>query len=326
MHCKYKISEIIDILIRETINQAPQSLRRSKRPLPEITEKNARIRIDSFLNSCVTYPENKFADRGIVICAGGLRMFRCAWVCIEMLRHLGCKLPIQVWQLRPSELTTTMRRLLEIAEVECVSASQYRRKYPVRILNAWELKPYAVLHSRFSEVLLLDADNVPVVDPTFLFSSVEYCKTGAVFWPDCDIHDPLNRIWRVLRLAYKADRQVESGQLIIDKQRSWESLNVTMFLNEHSDFFYRYVHGDKDTFYLAWRLLQASYAMTSYSPFQLKGAICQHDFEGNRIFQHRNFLKWDDPLRQIEGFQMEYLCREIITDLDNRLHSAAYPT
>jgi hypothetical protein len=31
---------------------------------------------------------------------------------------------------------------------------------------------------------MLDADNVPLVDPTFLFSSGQYTSSGALFWHD----------------------------------------------------------------------------------------------------------------------------------------------
>ena len=28
-------------------------------------------------------------------------------------------------------------------------------------------------------------------------------------------------------------------------------------------------------------------------PAGSSGVMCQHDFEGNRVFQHRNMAKWD---------------------------------
>jgi len=46
------------------------------------------------------------------------------------------------------------------------------------------LKALAILLSRFSHVLLLDADNFPVKDPSFLFDLPAYTETGALFWPD----------------------------------------------------------------------------------------------------------------------------------------------
>jgi hypothetical protein len=59
------------------------------------------------------FPGGRFDGRGIVICAGGARLFTCAWVCAGLLRrHLGCTLPIEVWHLGPSEMGPPMRALL----------------------------------------------------------------------------------------------------------------------------------------------------------------------------------------------------------------------
>ena len=62
--------------------------------------------------------------------------------------------------------------------MSCVNAQEVRKIHPVRTLNGWELKPFALLNSPFQEVLLLDADNVPVVDPAFLFETLSSPKRG----------------------------------------------------------------------------------------------------------------------------------------------------
>ena len=60
------------------------------------------------------YPEGRYEGRGIVICAGGARLFTCAYVAIGILRRvLGCTLPIEVWHLGAAEIGPPMRRLLE---------------------------------------------------------------------------------------------------------------------------------------------------------------------------------------------------------------------
>jgi len=45
-------------------------------------------------------------------------------------------------------------------------------------------KPYALLFTRFREVLLLDSDNLPLRDPTYLFDDEAYRKAGVLCWPD----------------------------------------------------------------------------------------------------------------------------------------------
>ncbi len=193
--------------------------------------------------------------------------------------------------------------------------SRIRPHHPARILNAWELKPYAVIHSRFRHVLLLDADNVPLIDPTSLFDSREYHLHGAIFWPDEAPFPRSHPIWRICRLPFRDDPRVESGQLIVDKVRCWRALRLTMFFNEHSDFFYQHVHGDKDTFQLAWRLIGQRYASPAKPMRPLQGAMCQHDLTGRRMFQHR-IVKWDDPDLRIRGFKHEDECRRLLRRVD----------
>lgn len=48
----------------------------------------------------------------------------------------------------------------------------------------WEAKAYGIYHCRFQQVLLLDCDNVPLHDPTVLFSSPQMKQHGNLFWPD----------------------------------------------------------------------------------------------------------------------------------------------
>jgi hypothetical protein len=51
------------------------------------------------------YPRGRFRGRGMIVCAGGPRLFTCAWVMLSLLRKtLGCELPIEVWHLGAAEL------------------------------------------------------------------------------------------------------------------------------------------------------------------------------------------------------------------------------
>ena len=113
-------------------------------------------------------PPTGSAAAGIVICAGGLRYFTNAYVCASVLRLTGCTLPIQFWHLGPAEMTDEMRHLVAHLAVTTVDAHVVRETYPARILNGWELKSYAIMHSPFEEVLALDADNVAVRNPEYL--------------------------------------------------------------------------------------------------------------------------------------------------------------
>ena len=284
-----------------------------------VTEHNARSVADRFLRTAPPY-ESEGGRRGIVICAGD-RQFASAWVCVRMLRHLGCDLPIELWQLWGSELSQSLRDLLQPYGVGCVDAAEVRRRHSVRQLGGWELKPYAILHCDFDQVLYLDADNVPVRDPSYLFDCDPFKQFGAVFWPDADRLAPGNPIWKICGVDYRDEPEFETGQVLLDKRRCWEALQLTMHLNAHSDFYYRYIHGDKDTFHMAWRMLARDYAMVPSPMHALPFTMCQHDFDGNRLFQHRNRAKWvfGRENRRIEGFELEDVCLGFLAELDGLL-------
>ena len=264
------------------------------------------------------YPEGRYEGRGIVICAGGERLFTCAWVLIGILRRVvGCKLPIQVWHLGPEEIGPPMQALLEEADVEVVDAHAVALRHPVRSLGGWELKPYAIIHSRFREVILIDADNVPVIDPVTLFDWPEYAATGALFWPDVVRLKADNPIWNLCGVAYRSTVTIESGQVVVDKQRCWHALLLTLFMNEHSDFYYRHLAGDKDTFFIAWLRLGQPLAMTPHRPAHLSEAFYQKDFQGRTVFQHRNNAKWSYSGQNppVPGFLHEGICLELLEEL-----------
>lgn len=270
------------------------------------------------------YPGDKFSGRGIVISAGGERYFTNAYVCVNILRMLGCNLPIQFWHLGPAEMTDEMREIVKPLGVECIDAYEVRKEYPVRTLNGWELKPFAIIHSRFEEVLALDADNVAALNPEFLFDTPEYQKTGAIFWPDYGRLGKARLIWELTGVSYRDEPEFESGQIIVDKRRCWKALQVTMHLNEYSNHYYNHVHGDKETFHIAWRKIEQEYSMPERGIHSLAGTMCQHDFYGQRVFQHRNMRKWQLNGRNdaVNDFMHEAECLRFVDDLRSQWSAA----
>lgn len=266
--------------------------------------------------------------RGIVICGGGITYFTNAWVCVAMLRRAGCDLPIEVWHLGRKEMSGRMSSLLQSLGCQTVDALQVRKRHPARRLNGWELKPYAILYSQFAETLLLDADNVPVRNPKFLFDSREYQQSGAVFWPDFNptaTNDQL-AIWRSCGLRRPSEREFETGQILIDKERRWKALKLCLWLNEQSDFYYRHIHGDKETFHLAFRKAKQPYFLIPHPIHPIEGTMCQHDPSGQRLFQHRNMAKWDlRSNRRIKDFWLEEECLNAIADLRSKWDGGQNP-
>ncbi len=282
-----------------------------------VTLLNARALIEQAAASLPEYPSDRFAGTGIILCAGGVRYFTNAWICIQMLRRQGCTLPIQLWHLGRAEIDARMASLAAPLGVECIDALRLMRRHPLRSPLGWELKSYALVHSRYRNLLLLDADNVAVRDPSILFRSPQFAEFGAIFWPDYGRLARTRPIWRLTGIAYRNEPEFESGQIVVDKFRCWRALQLALWINDHSEFFYRHVHGDKETFHLAWRKLDQPYAMPSKPIHTLPGTMCQHDFQGRRLFQHRNLKKWEffKPNERIPGFRFEKECLEYLEQL-----------
>lgn len=273
-----------------------------------------------------TYPGGYFG-RGITVCVGGLTYFTNAWVLVRMLRYVGCKLPIQFWYYGEEECDGWMRELVKPYGVECVDARRKAEEAGCRISQGWPLKPFSILHSPFEEVLALDADNMPVRNPEYLFEVDAYQDTGAIFWPDIARTRPNHAVWDLTGVPFRNEPEFESGQILVNKALAWEPLNLAMWMNEEgrADFIYKIIYGDKDTFRFAWHKFGFAFAMPETPPQVLSvvggpcclGVMCQHDLDGERIFQHRNLLKWqlfgENPW--VPGFLFEGECREFLVEL-----------
>uniref|UniRef100_H3GDJ0 Nucleotide-diphospho-sugar transferase domain-containing protein n=1 Tax=Phytophthora ramorum TaxID=164328 RepID=H3GDJ0_PHYRM len=239
------------------------------------------------------------------------RLLASAYASIRVLRELGCKLPIEIWYVpremekRPAALET----LQQLAGADGMGDISLHKVVDF-FATGFRVKVHAIYNSFFERVLFLDADNVPVRDPSFLFDLHEFKATGAVFWPDFwhptnsifNIHSQ-SLIWELLDIPFANMFEQESGQLLVDRRVHAARLElVRHYAFQRSDFFDRMklVHGDKDLFRLAWLKQLSPFFMIKSPPAVagkvINGSFCgmtmvQHDTEGNVLFLHRNSNK-----------------------------------
>ncbi|KAJ9529574.1 hypothetical protein QJQ45_013920, partial [Haematococcus lacustris] len=102
------------------------------------------------------------------------------------------------------------------------------RTFDMRDLDqsGFTLKPSALLLSSFQEVLLLDADNFAVADPTPLFNEPGYQATGSLLWQDFWEPSAAPQVYRILGIpgSRRPPNSHESGQMLVDKTRHWQGL------------------------------------------------------------------------------------------------------
>jgi len=286
-----------------------------------------RAALSERLRSPRPYPQDRFEGRGIVICAGGPRYFVCAYVLISLLRrHYRSDLPIQVWHLGRGELSEEMQALLDGLEVEVIDAEVVIGRYPARVAGGWPLKPYAIQQSRFREVLYLDSDIVPLIDPVGFFDWALYRDHGMLMWPDIMDLKAANPIWRDLGLAPRDCTSVEAGALLVDKERAWPALDVAVLLNEHVEEIYQAIYGDKDTFLLSTLLVGREPTLVPHRPFTLDVDLVQRDPAGEPIMQHRTGSKWSltEPNRPVAVASLMPRCEEALAELRQRWNGVVF--
>jgi hypothetical protein len=110
---------------------------------------------------------------------------------------------------------------------------------------------------------------------------------------------------------------------MVDKERCWKALQLCNWYNERSDFFYQHVYGDKETFRYAWQRLGLPISWPSrFASEDVRFTLCQHDFAGRVLFQHRFYRKWSLYGQNLmtPGFQLEGLCLQFLDELREKWH------
>ncbi|AMD22849.1 HHR080Cp [Eremothecium sinecaudum] len=143
---------------------------------------------NSYVNaiSLLSLPKGAYQGRGIVTVGGG-QFSVLSLVMIKMLRKLGTTLPVEVL-IPPGEEGDEQlcKQVFPELNAKCISLSDV---LPASVISnfafkGYQLKSLAIIASSFQDLLLLDADNIPVVPLDNIFDAEPYKFTKLVLWPD----------------------------------------------------------------------------------------------------------------------------------------------
>ena len=185
-----------------------------------------RIAHTEVVRNIAPYPLDLFSGRGVVMLAGG-HYSEFAATGLGMLREVGSKLPVEVWMKDSTEEKEGWCDELKKEGMACRKLSDYMDMSALKHPYAWKI--FTMLFSSFKELMFLDADNMPLKNPDYLFDMEKYRSTGVILWPDywkntgspwlpyvVGISDERSDV-----LLTRTLKTVESGQLVWDKQRHW---------------------------------------------------------------------------------------------------------
>lgn len=208
---------------------------------------------------------NQTEGKGLVFCVGD-NQFKYAVASIRAIRDLfHCDLPIEIFYIRDNDLSLAKRTYLatEFTNVRLEKLEDYVSYYYTRF-GGWAMKPFALLASRFTELIFIDSDAYFLQDPSLLFEDKGYLTTGTLFFYDRTLFPNWEKgpdwlrsflpsmsslVERTRWFKGLSSHEQESGVVVINKQKSLLGLLSTCKLNgitERDQVVYKHVHGDKE--------------------------------------------------------------------------------
>ena len=229
------------------------------------------------------YPEGKYEGQGVVMCAGGRLQIVNAYSVVRALRKFGCELPVQMYYAGPSEMSAEAVQVFNDLDVTVLDIYHSLEGADAELpLRGFQIKAFAVLHSSFEQVLWLDSDAVPATNVTHVFSSETFNKHGSLFWQDWsrDPHWLTPQFMAAYGLhMHVGERELEAGQFVLWKRRTWHALQLVLYMNRNFPHFYRRLYGDKDTWRLAFKLAKTKMGLVSHAAdvlgaYDATGSLC----------------------------------------------------
>ncbi|POS80232.1 alpha-1,2-mannosyltransferase [Diaporthe helianthi] len=220
-----------------------------------------------------------FKGKGVVMVGGG-EYFGPAIISIHMLRRTGCNLPVEVFVPDESEYEEVVcKNYLKKLGARCVVLSDILDKSKIKVgrkddadlkISHYQLKSLALLLSSYSDVLLLDSDSIPVLDPLLNILETEpYKSKGMIIWPDFWRSTESPEYWKIAGKEFPTflpATSSEAGQLAVNKATHLAPLLLATYYNIFGpDYYYPLLsqgalgEGDKETFLAAAVALNATY-------------------------------------------------------------------
>jgi len=260
--------------------------------------------------------------KGIVICAGNkhIRMVRST---LDTLRNvIHTKLPIHIFYNGEEDLTKENQEMLQ-KEFEDVTVQDITIFFDNSIvkIGGWSIKPFGILACPFEEVILIDADAMYIHDPIEFFDEEGYRTTGTLFFRDRTIlpgpnegtrwlkswmDDPLPETRKLRFWNEQSFHEFESSTVVVHKLRNILGLLGAAKLNEQKmrdDVVYKYVYGDKETFWIGFDLAREHYYQSSI-PCGFIGSVREDLNSGERklcghighALSNGHFIYWNEHI------------------------------
>ena len=202
-------------------------------PVPNTDRLGAVLRS---LNTSHAYPRGRFRGAGYVMVVRQ-HTAAAALLTLRLLRRHGGTLPAEVWH-RRGEISEAVLLSMRAYNAASMTFEQYCEEAEL-VPACWnahalslQLGPWAVVHSRFETVLIVEPGTVPVANLDVLFQSRQLALHGAVLWSGAETFlSATSPLWAALGLAPRRMMGMDGAVAMIDKSRMWDALQVSVYLH-----------------------------------------------------------------------------------------------
>lgn len=194
--------------------------------------------------------------------------------------NYNCTIPIELWQIG-QEISISMQQKLESLKDQLNLSFKNVSDYTddPEHWRGWQIKAFIVKHTTFDEIILCDCDSVFLQNPEVVFDDEHYISTGTYFFKDWMKHEPNNwdieiparrafikslmpernqyfpEEWNYIYNLPKTVQPMwyyqEAGVVYLNKTLHPDIVETIYELNNNYKETYKYVYGDKETFWLA---------------------------------------------------------------------------
>jgi len=243
-----------------------------------------------------------YAERGIVVACNDKYAADLLPSLAYLRKELRCTLPIEVWH-AGNELSERIQKKMSLYEPIVFKDIEKALGDFDNNYRGFQIKPYMMLASAFDEMILMDADVYFYQDPSALFENRSYQETGAYFFRDLrywqfpkthtkEQYHKRREFFRSLiakpsayfpqewshfwldDIKFSPEHPLleafqESGCLAFNKAKHSAGLQMIVRLNRERAITYKYIYGDKETFWLGLEVAREPYTINRDFPLSL---------------------------------------------------------
>jgi hypothetical protein len=242
---------------------------------------------------------------------------------LKLRNEFNVELPIEIWQIG-QEITNKYKALFStITNLSFKDVCDYTSN--ANHWKGFQIKAFILKYTDLDEPILCDADITFHNNPLVIYNDKNYIETGTYFFRDLEtwkfhnLHKcndkfqnidfynlrkkfilsllPNKSVLFPKEWSYLYDTNIptepvneayqESGVVYINKKIHKDVVDIIFQLNNNHNYVYKFIWGDKETFWLAFLMANKKYYINETYPYLSKNNKLSHNYNGKLFFSQK---------------------------------------